>query len=112
LHKSYVDIALEGEINPEEEKSNKKDLANCQLNHEARFPVASGSQPEIAPIFSPWEGESERGCYTCIPAARLALSMVLRSSMAIVIGPTPPGTGVIAAATSLTSSKATSPTSL
>ena len=41
-------------------------------------------------------------------AMRAACS-VLRSRKAIVIGPTPPGTGVIAAATSLTASKSTSP---
>ena len=46
------------------------------------------------------------------PALRnlTAASTVLASSMAMVIGPTPPGTGVIAAATSLTPSKSTSPT--
>ena len=49
--------------------------------------------------------------YYAIPTVRLALSRVLRSSIAMVIGPTPPGTGVMADATSLTSSKATSPTS-
>ena len=38
--------------------------------------------------------------------------MVLAINIAIVIGPTPPGTGVIADALALTSSKATSPTSL
>jgi len=37
--------------------------------------------------------------------------MVLLSKHAIVIGPTPPGTGVIALATLETSSKSTSPTS-
>ena len=42
----------------------------------------------------------------CIRAA----CSVLRSRKAIVIGPTPPGTGVIAPAISLTSSKSTSPT--
>ena len=41
-------------------------------------------------------------------AIRAACS-VLRSRQAIVIGPTPPGTGVIAPATSPTSSKSTSP---
>ena len=41
--------------------------------------------------------------------SRAALS-VFTSSIAIVIGPTPPGTGVIAPATSLTASKSTSPT--
>ena len=40
----------------------------------------------------------------------MAAATVLASSIAIVIGPTPPGTGVIAPATSLTGSKSTSPT--
>src|SRR6185369_14008375 len=44
------------------------------------------------------------------PARRCAATRVLRMSMAIVIGPTPPGTGVIAPATSAASAKATSPT--
>ena len=42
----------------------------------------------------------------------LAALSVLRSSIAIVMGPTPPGTGVIAAAFSETAAKSTSPTSL
>ena len=45
------------------------------------------------------------------PACARAASSVLRSRQAIVIGPTPPGTGVIAPATCATSSKATSPAS-
>ena len=40
----------------------------------------------------------------------MASVVVLLSSIAIVIGPTPPGTGVIAEATSFTASKSTSPT--
>src|SRR5579862_1892703 len=44
-------------------------------------------------------------------ASRAAIT-VLASSIVIVIGPTPPGTGVIAPATSLTLAKSTSPTSL
>ncbi len=44
------------------------------------------------------------------PARLCAATRQLRSSTAIVIGPTPPGTGVIAPATSLTESKSTSPT--
>ena len=47
-----------------------------------------------------------------LPAAILAEAMVLCMSMVMVIGPTPPGTGVMAAAFSLTASKSTSPTSL
>ena len=43
--------------------------------------------------------------------ARSADSIVFCSSMVTVIGPTPPGTGVMAAAFSLTASKSTSPTS-
>ncbi len=42
---------------------------------------------------------------------RLAPSTVLRKSMAMVMGPTPPGTGVMYAARSLAPSKSTSPTS-
>src|SRR6185312_9218157 len=42
---------------------------------------------------------------------RRAACTVLRSSIAIVIGPTPPGTGVIAEASSATASWSTSPTS-
>ena len=51
-----------------------------------------------------------------IPPARrnvgelVAASSVLRRSIAIVIGPTPPGTGVIAPASSAAGSKSTSPT--
>src|SRR5690606_29458714 len=40
-----------------------------------------------------------------------AVVMVLASRQAMVMGPTPPGTGVMAPATSLASAKATSPTS-
>ena len=40
-----------------------------------------------------------------------AACSVLRNNIAMVIGPTPPGTGVMKLATSLTSSNATSPTS-
>src|SRR5690606_40199404 len=43
------------------------------------------------------------------PAADVADCTVLERSIVIVIGPTPPGTGEIAAATSRTSSKRTSP---
>ncbi len=45
------------------------------------------------------------------PAAARAACSVLRSSIAIVIGPTPRGTGVISAARSAAASKSTSPTS-
>src|ERR1051325_10097122 len=44
------------------------------------------------------------------PRLRSAAVTVFFISMAIVIGPTPPGTGVIAPATSLTRAKSTSPT--
>ena len=44
-------------------------------------------------------------------ARRLALSTVLCSSMVIVIGPTPPGTGVMAEARSDAAANSTSPTS-
>lgn len=45
------------------------------------------------------------------PHAISAARTVLLSSIAMVIGPTPPGFGVIAPATSRTASKSTSPTS-
>ena len=45
-------------------------------------------------------------------AAAFADSIVLNMSIEIVIGPTPPGTGVIKLAFSLTASKSTSPASL
>ena len=44
--------------------------------------------------------------------SRLALSTVFCSSMVMVIGPTPPGTGVMKLARCLASWKATSPTNL
>ncbi len=44
------------------------------------------------------------------PAARLAEATVLNRSIVIVIGPTPPGTGVIRLAFSDTAAKSTSPT--
>src|SRR5258706_1138201 len=47
---------------------------------------------------------------TLSPKAISAALSVFSSSMAIVIGPTPPGTGVIAPATSFADSKSTSPT--
>eukprot|EP00951_Prasinocladus_malaysianus_P046853 scaffold648002_cov39-Prasinocladus_malaysianus.AAC.1 len=46
------------------------------------------------------------------PRAFLAPCTALDMSMAMVIGPTPPGTGVICEATALASAKFTSPTSL
>src|SRR5215472_16075586 len=44
------------------------------------------------------------------PRRRQAATKVLRNRHAIVIGPTPPGTGVIAPATVRTDAKSTSPT--
>ncbi len=49
--------------------------------------------------------------YSLMFTARLADARVFAISMAMVIGPTPPGTGVMAPATLLTSSKSTSPAS-
>ena len=66
-------------------------------------PTERGRQIRLAPWF---RQQSTRGGRR--PARRRAAYCAC--SMAIVIGPTPPGTGVIAPATSLTSSKATSPT--
>src|SRR5690606_12082113 len=47
-----------------------------------------------------------------MPCCKHAAFTVLTSRQAMVMGPTPPGTGVMAAAFSATSQKATSPTSL
>src|SRR5579863_1295803 len=47
-----------------------------------------------------------------IPCWRTLASRVLLSSVAIVIGPTPPGTGVIQAARAAAAANSTSPTSL
>ena len=50
------------------------------------------------------------GAHAPHAACAFAASSVLRSSIAIVIGPTPPGTGVISAARSAAAAKSTSPT--
>src|SRR5258708_40366234 len=50
------------------------------------------------------------GYLTLSPKAISAALSVFSSSMAILIGPTPPGTGVSAPATSFAASKSTSPT--
>ena len=47
-----------------------------------------------------------------VGSSREAARMQFSSSIAMVIGPTPPGTGVIQPATSFTASKSTSPASL
>src|SRR5262245_30381234 len=54
--------------------------------------------------------EAARGvAHRCSDSFSAAVTVFSRS-IAVVIGPTPPGTGVIIPATSLTSSKSTSPT--
>lgn len=50
------------------------------------------------------------GCADHTPSCRAAASTVCSSSVAIVIGPTPPGTGVMRPARSTAESKSTSPT--
>ena len=69
-------------------------------------PCIPGSQPifETTDRLSGYQSVS-------MPAARLADKTVLYISMVMVIGPTPPGTGVISEAFSLTAWKSTSPTS-
>ena len=57
------------------------------------------------------EPSAQRPRYPYAPAARRADCSVFFSSIAMVIGPTPPGTGVIADATSDTGPKSTSPVS-
>ena len=64
---------------------------------------------------SGWEKDNQAGSkrsHCAADISRLALSTVFCSSMVMVIGPTPPGTGVMNPARSLASWKATSPTSL
>lgn len=56
-----------------------------------------------------WQGGSLYA--TAFAAGRQAAISVARNRQAIVIGPTPPGTGVIAPAISSVSAKQTSPTS-
>src|SRR3974390_1633101 len=62
----------------------------------------------LSPFGEPWnDGQiSGAGSPACMQAAR----SVLKRRHAIVIGPTPPGTGVMAPATSRASAKLTSPT--
>src|SRR5262249_30936952 len=69
------------------------------------------ADPQLTRVHRPDPAPTVRPAMTSAPAAwaRAACS-VLRSSIAIVIGPTPPGTGVIADATSTTAAKSTSPT--
>ena len=66
--------------------------------------------PEVAPAGTPGaarsEGETGRDGET---VARQQAASVLARRQAIVIGPTPPGTGVIAPATGATLAKSTSP---
>src|SRR5207245_7722577 len=57
------------------------------------------------------DGQHRAGRAHAAPTWRSAARSVLRRSIAIVIGPTPPGTGVIAWARAATLAKSTSPTS-
>src|SRR5437879_2097666 len=54
-------------------------------------------------------GQASSGTGSASPRRAAAAASVLRSRQAIVIGPTPPGTGVIAPATLLVAAKSTSP---
>jgi hypothetical protein len=56
--------------------------------------------------------EFEEVKYYSMPRRIFSANNVLLSTIVIVNGPTPPGTGVIAPATSLTSSNSTSPFNL
>src|SRR5690606_41124069 len=69
--------------------------------HDARGVGRGGDQSYVGPA---------RSFARCAHQARRAASSVFWSSIAIVIGPTPPGTGVIQPAFSRTASKSTSPT--
>ena len=56
-----------------------------------------------------WPASADAYVIGATPAAYCAARSVFRSSIAIVIGPTPPGTGDIADAFSATAAKSTSP---
>src|SRR5262249_18135128 len=70
--------------------------------------VDGGSDVLRLDLVEPWQTGKLKKWIHSLVAARMQFS----SSMAIVIGPTPPGTGVIQPATLLTASKSTSPASL
>jgi hypothetical protein len=71
-----------------------------------RFQKINGIKKE-APLHATLPVVSVMDYLSCIPAARKVFAI----NMAIVIGPTPPGTGVMNPATSFASAKQTSPTS-
>ncbi len=89
------------------------------LYQSKRNSAISSSKPPTAAISSPRPELARVPCALlecCLrptgptPACPLRACSVFRSSIAIVIGPTPPGTGVIARARSAADSKSTSPT--
>ena len=81
-----------------------RDPTNCALRRSRRARAARGLRGARAPRDSP-----ERAFRGREPPEALALA-VFATSIAIVIGPTPPGTGVMARALCRTASKSTSPT--
>src|SRR6266705_2610474 len=90
--------------------------------HDAAPGIGADLADELHPLFPEWldVGSDDRGLqrqdsrYGAVgPAAFEAISAadtVFERSIAIVIGPTPPGTGEMAFALSFTASKSTSPT--
>src|SRR5436190_459015 len=117
-----------GDFRPSDEAADRDDDQREQRHEQhverppERRPAAAGDAAALEPVGEQQDeqrdtaGAHERlaepdSPHTVAPlcAARRAAFTVLRSRQAIVIGPTPPGTGVIADATSETSSKATSP---
>src|SRR5690606_9854581 len=75
----------------------------CRLAHAPFLPGLLGRRKKVHVPLPPFPD------YSAASAKRRAASSVFESSIAIVIGPTPPGTGVMAEATRLTPSKSTSP---
>src|SRR5262249_17005576 len=105
-----VDVA--GAVDPE-----VRDLALDPQPAEAGFELVLDRPGELGDRVDPpagVEGELLRQgeARQSSPACRRAAASVLRISMATVIGPTPPGTGVIARTRGLTEAKSTSPASL
>lgn len=84
-------------------------LVTCTLGHSAQLRASSTAQVPRHPLPTRLYPAQ---CSTFSPlAARRALSSVFCSSMAMVMGPTPPGTGVMRLALAAALSNSTSPTS-
>src|SRR5207249_707150 len=83
-----------------------RDLALDPHRREALFQDLAQARGQLG------DGQHGAARAHAMPSWRSAARSVLRSSIAMVIGPTPPGTGVIARARAATLANSTSPTSL